>query len=359
MEEEMKPVEETKEEIAKEADQLEPMDTSEAISFSANDTKSDLNLTGEKNELEIKSEPRVRKKRKKSKKVARSKDYPKYYQNAYVRYCNETRPKICESRPELDPVSTTKLVASMWYALPPDEKQPYLDSAKIDKERFKKELKEFNKNQVTAVVAENDESAVKSTKKKKGRKSQLKSPPASPIPLALVETNFDIPPQLPTTSTHKPTVPVAPRKDDDFPRAFINTNCELPIFTDAFLEHNKVIESELKILRKNNIEMELQNSVLMKHIENMENGVRKVDSEVAMTKKRNTHLEVYLTKMKCLLAANFHSLSIPGAGKGGGATVENIEKYMTDLANETKKPHSSAINKAREILKNVDLKIVT
>jgi ribosomal protein L24 len=54
----------------------------------------------------------VRKKRKKSKKIKRSSNYPKFYQNAYVRYCNDIRPKICEEFPQMDAVDVTKFVAS-------------------------------------------------------------------------------------------------------------------------------------------------------------------------------------------------------------------------------------------------------
>lgn len=352
---EMKPVEEVKDELHQEQTETQQMDTSEALS-ELNGTNEIKSESPQKENSENANQPRIRKKRKKGKKIVRSKDYPKYYQNAYVRFCNETRPKVCVEKTELDPVEVTKLVANMWYTLPKEEKQPYLDQAKVDKERFKRELKEFQRL--------NPDNDIKTPGRQKGSKKKQrkedKSVPTSPI-------IPDVQPQptsiahrispVPSTSKQQPIIPPPViKKDDELPKTFfIGMDCELPIFTDAFLEHNKTIEAELKILRKNNVEMEQQNSVLMKHVENMENGVRKVESEIAQNKKKNMALEVYLTKLRCLLAANFNSLSLPGSKSG--ATVENIDKYMNDLSQEAKKSHSSVASKARDILKNIDLKI--
>jgi hypothetical protein len=238
----------------------------------------------------------------------------------------------------------------MWFNLPKAEKQPYSDLAKADQERFQREKKEFDRLNPDG-GKEDDEKSPEKKKKKRQRKA------AKPdIPETQMQPHSSSTP-IPSTSKQAALNQIATKKDDELPKTFfIGMDCELPIFTDAFLEHNKTIEAELKLLRKNNIEMEQQNSVLLKHVENMENGVRKVESEIAQTKKKNMQLEVYLTKLRCLLAANFHSLSLPGSK--GGATVENIDKYMLDLSNEAKKAHSTSVTKAREILKNVDLKIM-
>lgn len=189
-----------------------------------------------------------------------------FYKNGYVRFCDEARPLVCEEFPGLDPVEVTKLVASRWFALSQEMKQPYLDVAKLDKDRFKRELKEFNK-----LHPELEKSSKKKSKAAKPDETKTEPSPATNVPT------------LPADTT---------KKEDDVPKTFTGSNCELPIFTDTFLEHNKVIETELKLLRKNNIEIDQQNSVLMKHIENMENGVKKVEGEIAATKYQNIQLEV-------------------------------------------------------------------
>lgn len=244
------------------------------------------------------------------------------------------RPLVCEESPAMDPVEVTKLVAAKWYGLSRDEKQPYLDEAKLDKDRFKRELKEFNRQHPDGKT---DEPTPKKKLKLKGGTENGVSE-ASEKSKQAVENGL--------------------KKDDDVPKTsmnFMGTNCELPIFTDHFLEHNKIIETELKLLRKNNVEIEQQNSVLMKHIENMENGVKKVESEISATKEQNVRMEKYLTKMKIILASGLHSLTLPSLKSG--ATVENIEKYMTDMSSDaTLQKSPGAVNKAREILRKMDLK---
>ena len=59
---------------------------------------------------------------------------------------------------------------------------------------------------------------------------------------------------------------------------------EIPIFTDDFLEHNKVIDSELRMLRKSNIDYKQQNSVLENHVKNMDNGIQKLENETISMK---------------------------------------------------------------------------
>lgn len=88
----------------------------------------------------------------------------------------------------------------------------------------------------------------------------------------------------------------------------------------------------------------------------MENGVRKVESEVVLKKQQNMQLEVYLTRLKCVLASGLHSLQLPSIKSG--ASVENIEKYMTELASEsTAVSNPASINKANDIIRKMDLKL--
>lgn len=261
--------------------------------------------------------------------------FPKFYKNGYVRYCDEIRPIVCSENPGLDPVEITKLVASKWQSgLTQDEKKPYLDEAKLDKERFKRELKEFNTSHPDEVVED-------SLKPKKKSKSSKPSSDSKPTLVSVQAT------AAATIAVEKIV------KEDEIPKAFIGSNCELPIFTDAFLEHNKVIETELKLLRKNKIEFDLQNSVLMKHIENMENGVLKVDAEAAATKQRNDQLEIYLIKLKCVLASSFNSMNLQLPAMKTGASIENIGEYMAEI---TSPAAENIASKATEIVRKIDLK---
>lgn len=236
------------------------------------------------------------------------------------------RPLVCKENPNLDPVEVTKLVAAKWYSLANEEKQPYMEEARLDRERFKRELKEFNKDNPEA----NGIPMKKSKSKSKGDTTASKS-----------------------TLSGENLSGSIPKKETEGPKVmnFIGTDSELPIFTDVFLEHNKIIETELKMLRKSN--MESENSVLMKHVENMTIGVSKVEGEIAATKQKNLQLEVYLTKLKCVLASGLNSISLPTLKSG--ASIENIDKYMSELCSPDLPQDVS--NKASEIIRKLDLKI--
>lgn len=311
-----------------------------------------------------------KRKRKKSKKIKRSNDYPKFYRNAYVRYCDDIRVKVAEENPALDSVEITKLVASKWYSLAIDTKKTYLDQAKIDKERFKQELKEYKK-QNPDVMDEKDQPKKKKSRRKTSTDNAIPSTSTTATaPVTTTDAASAINNTHSVISTNVPSFQAASTSSssnnhnnisvvinsnnnlmNEIPKAFIASNCEVPIFTEAFLEHNKIIETELKSLRRNNIEIEQQNSVLMKHIENMENGVRKVEGEIAETRKKNSNLEHYLTVLRLKLSANFNSFSQTG---WKGATVETVDKYFHDLSTQGS---GTCINKAKDLLKKIDLKI--
>lgn len=82
----------------------------------------------------------------------------------------------------------------------------------------------------------------------------------------------------------------------------------------------------------------------------MENGVLKVNGEIVTTRHRNAELEFYLTRLRCILAASFHSLTEPSIQKG--ATVENINEYMAGL----KASSPTILIKASDIIRKMDIK---
>lgn len=119
---------------------------------------------------------------------------------------NDFREIIRQENPDLNPVEITKLVAENWAKLPENEKKPYLDAAELDKERYNKEILEFN----------NQQKQIEDDKLKKAEEIQIQSSSNSS---AVVNSK----------------------------KTF---NGEIPIFSEEFLEHNKQVESELRVLRK-------------------------------------------------------------------------------------------------------------
>lgn len=111
---------------------------------------------------------------------------------------------------------------------------------------------------------------------------------------------------------------------------------DIPIFTEEFLEYNKsntryfesVItrvsifklilntiadrETELRLLRKNNTDLEQQNAILEKHLDNMKQAVDKLQIETLQRKTSNNLLQQHLQKMRNCFTETFSNISLPG-----------------------------------------------
>lgn len=183
--------------------------------------------------------------------------------------------------------------------------------------------------------------------------SKATPPPPTPPP-TIQELKMDSPSllaapvQQPPPPQPPPSKPCAPPRTGDY---------DIPIFTEEFLDHNKTVDSELRLLRKSNTDYEQQNSVLEKHVENMTNGVQKVQDETSALQQQNAAMQTYLVKLRRKLATALSALSIPT--EPTGASIENIDKYMRDLHSmSTSNSHGPAsLNKAKDIVRKLDLHI--
>lgn len=260
------------------------------------------------------TKPVVKRKRKKIKDA----NAPKHPLTGYVRYMNEFREERRLKNPTLSAVEITKMLAEEWSNLSDEVKKPFLEAAEVDRLRYHREVSEYKQNNVT--VGSN------SSKKPK--------------------SNGD------GDSDHKDAVPYLNGKEEK--REIRVGDYEIPIFTDDFLEHNKVIDSELRMLRKSNIDYEQQNSVLEKHVENMDNGIQKLENETSSLRARNATLQSYLQKLRTVLAGALAGLPIGPEHKG--ATAENIDQYMAELHQMAKSStHGHTLNKAKDIIRKLDL----
>lgn len=132
---------------------------------------------------------------------------------------------------------------------------------------------------------------------------------------------------------------------------------DIPIFTDKFLDHNRQLETELKKIRRINTDYEQQNAVLEKHVENVQAGISKTNTEITDIRNENDRLSSYLEVLRKKLATQLRNLSIPS--EPNGANINNIDKYMNDLYEMAKdNSHGPAsLNKAKDLLRKVDLNI--
>lgn len=155
--------------------------------------------------------------------------------------------------------------------------------------------------------------------------------------------------KLPEKRQEKPQIKEPPPK---MPRI---GDFDIPIFTEEFLDHNKTVDTELRLLRKSNTDYEQQNSVLEKHVENIRNGISKLENETSALKDNNELLTTYIAKLRKKLTTALAGLSIPGEPEP--CNMQNIDKYMSALQQMAANSHGASLNKAKDIVRKLDLQI--
>ncbi|XP_065363745.1 high mobility group protein 20A [Calliphora vicina] len=342
---------------------------------------------------------------------------PKMPLTGYVRYMNDRRDTLRKEHPSKTAMEHTKMIGEEWHALPTDVKSNYLKAADVDKERYVKELHSFLKSRPDILASElaknkirktaennspnpsanasttaatatkpvvlKDKTQINETQPKFTKDTNVKDKMSKEI-MATASTSQQAnndktgneknkrkrtptPPTSTTTTnttannmntTNASTSAMAAASSTSISSTIVTpTPGEIPIFTNEFLEHNKIYDMELRSLRKSKTDLEQQNSVLEKHVENMKFGVEKMITENNELEEKNRLLEIYLDKLKRKLALALGALPLPTAPNG--ATVDNIDKYMQDLYKmSTSNSHGPAtLNKAKDIIRKLDLQI--
>lgn len=281
---------------------------------------------------------RIRKKKKPKDALA-----PKFALSGYNFFMREVRPSVLERNPDDNIQEITKKVALEWGSLSEEQKRPYLDRAEEEKKRYAREMDEYKKMKAD-LEASTDKVVEEPIPAKKAKPLEENERPA---------TNGKVNGTTNATGSHQ-------EKTQSFNELLKKRtgDYDIPIFTDDFLEHNKALDSELRTLRKSQTDYEQQNSILEKHVDNMRNGVDKLTRETDSVKETNKILSNYLQKLRQKLVDCLSGLSIPSHP---GATLENVDQYMSDLQNMvTSNSHGPAsLNKAKDIIRKADLHIQT
>ncbi|KAM7314912.1 high mobility group protein 20A [Ixodes scapularis] len=212
---------------------------------------------------------------KKRKKAARDVNAPEKPLTGYVRFLNDRRERVRADNPTANFPDITKILANEWSKLEPTDKQKYLDEAEKDRERYTKEMEQYQQTEAYKLF----------TKKKHEKKTKGVEETAANGPAAEAASEDS-------------------RKDDGL-------GFDIPIFTEEFLDHNKVCEAELRQLRKSNTEYEEQNAILSKHIDTMKAAIEKLEVETVQQKNNNLALQQHLTGLRSTLTTSFCNLPLP------------------------------------------------
>ncbi|XP_053317990.1 SWI/SNF-related matrix-associated actin-dependent regulator of chromatin subfamily E member 1-related-like [Spea bombifrons] len=250
---------------------------------------------------------------------------PKAPVTGYVRFLNERREQIRSQHPDLPFPEITKMLGAEWSTLPAPEKQKYLDEAEKDKQQYMKELREYQQSEAYKVCTEK----VQAKKIKKE------------------ETNV---------STHVTTLLNGHAQNSKDLETDAFPTCDVPIFTEEFLNQNKVREAELKRLLRMNVQFEKQNILLQQRTETMSCTKELLEQELAEEEELAVTLQQHLQTVRQILLTSFSSMPIPGTGET--ATQGNLDVYMAKLhtmIEENPSRHENLVTRIKEVLSKIDI----
>ncbi|XP_065147532.1 high mobility group protein 20A isoform X1 [Paramisgurnus dabryanus] len=255
------------------------------------------------------------------KKPLKDSNAPKAPLTGYVRFMNERREQLRAERPDMPFPEITRMLGNEWSKLPPEEKQRYLDEADRDKERYMKELEQYQKTEAYKHFSR------KVQEKQKGKRHR-----------------GDTGRQATGESLHEKDLEIKDRSVFD-----------IPIFTEEFLNHSKAREAELRQLRKTNMEYEERNAALQKHVESMRSAVDRLEGDVLQERTRNSLLQQHLEMLRSALTHSFSTVPLPGSGET--PTLDSIDSYMKRLHSiilSNPQEHQHLINTVRDVVNRLD-----
>ncbi|XP_016116572.1 high mobility group protein 20A-like isoform X3 [Sinocyclocheilus grahami] len=254
------------------------------------------------------------------KKPLKDSNAPKAPLTGYVRFMNEHREQLRAERPDMPFPEITRMLGNEWSKLPPEEKQRYLDEADKDKERYMRELEQYQKTEAYKHFSR------KVQEKQKGKRHR-----------------GDAGRQVPGESLHE-DLEIKDRSVFD-----------IPIFTEEFLNHSKAREAELRQLRKTNMEYEERNAALQKHVESMRSAVERMEGDVQQEGTRNSLLQQHLDTLRSALTHSFSAVPLPGSGET--PTLDSIDSYMKKLHGiilSNPQEHQHLLSTVRDVVNRLD-----
>ncbi|XP_073510357.1 SWI/SNF-related matrix-associated actin-dependent regulator of chromatin subfamily E member 1-related isoform X2 [Phyllobates terribilis] len=255
---------------------------------------------------------------------------PKAPVTGYVRFLNERREQIRAQHPDLPFPEITKMLGAEWSTLPTHEKQRYLDDAEKEKQQYMKELREYQQSEAYKMCAE------------KIQEKEFKKEESSTSSVSTV------------LNGHAQKVG-GPRKETGDSQNDVFSAFDVPIFTEEFLDQNKVREAELRRLRKLNMEFEEQNAILQRHTESMNSAKERLEQELAQEERHAMILQQQLQTIRQILLTSFSSLPIPGTGET--PTKGNLDVYMAKLHSVIEGnpvQHEKLVIRIKEILSRIN-----
>lgn len=120
---------------------------------------------------------------------------------------------------------------------------------------------------------------------------------------------------------------------------------EVQIFKQDFFDHNKAAELELKTLRKNLLDAEMNGTSLVECNTKLEAGVKRVNLNTDILKGENARLEEYWDDLLAKLTDGFNTVR-----------TSDIANFIKDLSSEeVARKQPQAVKRARNIIAKLKL----
>ncbi len=282
---------------------------------------------------------------------------PKQPLSGYVHFLNDRRDDVRRECPDISFAEISKKLATEWSKLDPHLKQKYVERAEQDKERYSREFSEYKrtdgyKKYMEAQERNKKESEMKQTAPSSslGGKDQTQQPPAKKKSRKPDKMAMEKGPTQGVSSKSSSKDPVPLLSEDTPVEKDESTGVDIPIFTEGFLAFNKRRESELRQLRRQVGEMEEQNAVLQKHVDNMQSAISRLEAEAAQHAENSTQLVRTLDSMRKAILDAFTEDNL---------TVENVDDFVRSLHAQMLKGEEEGdqrVQRAREALAKVNYK---
>ncbi|XP_045773257.1 high mobility group protein 20A isoform X2 [Maniola jurtina] len=255
----------------------------------------------------------------------------------------------------------TRQLASEWSKLPGEEKQQYLNAADQDKERYIKEWAEYKKTDAYKEFRKQqmEQKDMSNSSKKIKQNTNINNAVVDTAATQIAEQNVinaNVAASAAVNNAARQPTPPRPRPCITPSGEEMAGDTDIPIFTDQFLQHNKLRESELRQLRKANSDYEQQNAILQRHAEEVSAATSRLRAETAAAAERTAALVAHRRALVSSLVQALQSVALPLQGGSVGASDSNIEEYMEKLqsfALETK--NNPLVKQAKDILNKVEL----
>lgn len=113
---------------------------------------------------------------------------------------------------------------------------------------------------------------------------------------------------------------------------------DLPIFTEEFLDHNKMRDVELRNSRARLLELEEENAILSKHVDDVTTAAEKLISNEAKERETGAHLDSVWEKLQNNLVDHFHDITMPFSDDSQNfnsqcfpPTMDNFDQYVDEF----------------------------